>query len=117
MSTKKLGIIIEFGKRLKEWRENEGLSQAKLGELLGVAGVTIHEAENGANVGIKVVLGIAKENPNDLHWLLTGERPPTRIMEPGDNELFDAYKAADIKRRNIVQITLDLPVEKPNEKG
>ncbi len=49
-----LNLDMDVGKELRSWRRGEGLSQAKLGQRIGVDGQTISNLENGHTQGLKL---------------------------------------------------------------
>jgi len=63
--------------RLKEERERLGLSQSRLGELVGVGKTTIINWEKGASAPDAVQLSAMVEAKFDVQYILTGMRMTT----------------------------------------
>ncbi|MDH5542034.1 MAG: transcriptional regulator [Nitrospinota bacterium] len=108
MSNNLLVIFSGFGHRLRAWRENLNLSQSKVAELIGVSGPTIHEAEKGSNVGVKLIIGIASKWPNDIYYLLTGKHPETIQATTEERNLLETYRNADDNTKTIVDLALKI---------
>ena len=65
-----------LGGRLREARENLGLTQADVGESIGVNKQTVHRWEVGAAVPkIRHIIDLTEILGVTLDWLATGELP------------------------------------------
>lgn len=53
-------LLTEFGKCIRSFRKNAGMSQAQLAERVGVSRVNISEIERGSNPSISTFLRILK---------------------------------------------------------
>ena len=53
-------LLAEFGKYIRLFRKNAGMSQAQLAERVGVSRVNISEIERGSNTTISTFLRILK---------------------------------------------------------
>lgn len=58
--------------RLRKAREAAGLTQAELGELLGVTKTTVSRAERGEGITHRTMLQWAAQTRVPLHWLNAG---------------------------------------------
>ena len=63
--------------RLRKAREHAGLEQTELAELIGASRKTIGRAEGGAAVRRTTLIAWAFACGVDLHWVETGETPPS----------------------------------------
>ena len=65
---------ILFGKKLRELRENKGLTQEQLGELLDIEWQHVSRLENGKNLpSCAILVGIAKVFDIDIRTLVDYE--------------------------------------------
>lgn len=103
MSTEKNVIIKNFARRIKAFRNEHDLTIQQLADLTGVPYTTARQAENGTHVGYSFVIGIAEKFPNDLHYLLTGERPKERVVSEEECALLDWYGNAHHFDKDAVQ--------------
>ena len=73
-----------LGDRLRKAREDSGLSQSELAELLRVGRNTVSNAEVGARVPLRITIGKwAEVTAVPEEWLLTGEAPGAPTKGPG----------------------------------
>lgn len=80
---------IGFGKRLKARREEVGLTQERLGQLLGVKQKNISEWESGLTEpeDIDRLVLLATTLQAGVGWLVNGESPnPKRYVVPAEPE-------------------------------
>ncbi len=103
MSTEKSEILTLFSGRMKKWREDKGLTLQELADYIGFPYSTVREVENEKNVGYSIIVGIALKFPNDIHYLLTGEKPDsihfTKGREEEERELMDIFRALPHKKQ------------------
>lgn len=79
-------ILKTFAIRLREARRKSGLSQAELGQLLGVKATRIVELETGiSNVTLKTLAKLAQVLGRDARYFL-----PDSSAEPLSNETVEA---------------------------
>jgi transcriptional regulator with XRE-family HTH domain len=71
-------MLFEIGKHIRQERKKRKLSQARLGELLGMSRTTIGQIENGTvqDVGIRKLIRILEILDLELRVRLAGS-PPT----------------------------------------
>lgn len=75
--------------RIKELRQEKGLSQEKFGELVGVTRSHIASMENGKTLASKrVIKDIAEACNVNKEWVEFGEGPKERVMTQQDELAF-----------------------------
>lgn len=81
---------MELKDRLKQARKNKGLSQSKLGELVGISQTAIQYIENGRNQSSTKIFEIAKVLGVTPDWLLYGKEnaiPTADKVAPKSNTM------------------------------
>lgn len=103
MSTEKNEFASLFSERIRYFRISNGLSQDKYAEIIGVNKGNVNDAERGRLPSARFIAGIARAFPNDLYYLLTGEKPEiiylTKGREREERELMDIFRALPHKRQ------------------
>ena len=99
-----------FGKRLRKLRKEQGLSQLKLAEKIGLkTSVSICKMElDKTTPDIKTLAKLEKILKADLHWLITGKPSPgtinlTNALKP----IIEEYVSATLKEVNELNQRLD----------
>lgn len=74
-------FLEDFSKRLRNLREDKGLSRIEFSEKLGLSGPSqISRYENGVNSpGLEQLVRMAMVLDVDLHWLITGQLAPSTV--------------------------------------
>ncbi|MBB3004408.1 phage repressor protein C with HTH and peptisase S24 domain [Paraburkholderia tropica] len=85
-----------FGDRVREKREELGMSQEGLGKAAGISQSTIAQIERGRNQGTKHILSLARALGVDAEWLETG-RDAKHI--PAKTDASDIDQTWDLMRR------------------
>jgi len=113
MSSKKLEIDKNIGKRIKKIRLEYGLNGIKFAESIGIKQGTLSEFETGKNdVRKTIVLAISYIYNVNPDWLLTGEGEPYRKADNSVRESTAHYGGGS----DIVRIHQAI-VEKFNDKA
>lgn len=124
-------IGMSIGERIRSVRKERGLSQAELGELVGMAQGSISELESGASSGTTNLAKFADALKVNALWLETGKgsREPRSIdatnsefvslqwLRPDELELFSLFRGTDDRgRQNILNEGRRAPVivQKPS---
>lgn len=97
-----------FGENLKKWRKQRNLTQAKLGEAVGVTGAYIQQLELGkkTNPSLEIVMKLCdalKIAPFDLDY------------DFSENEMFQCLMNESIREKRITYLK-KLHQENPNDK-
>lgn len=102
----------DFGRRLKECREDAGLSQPALAKLVDLSQSNISELESSGQ-GSAAVTKLAIALSVDAHWLATGEGPREPLSCPLSIEVQQTIgrlnPAALAKLEAQLRVQLDLP--------
>lgn len=98
---------IDYGKlglKIKELRQNRGLTQEKLGELVNCNTSHISNIENNhTKVSLNVLLSIANSLHSSIDYLLSNQYENTSLAL--DNEILRVLKDCDnIKKEKILKI-------------
>ncbi|WP_404480026.1 helix-turn-helix transcriptional regulator [Novosphingobium sp. BL-52-GroH] len=89
--------------RIREYRKKAGLSQAELGERVGLHQTQIGNLENGGrNLTFEWARRIAKALEVRLADLLSEEDNPDRL-EPAERELVHHYRKADETQKHLIE--------------
>ena len=82
-----------IGERVKKSRQEEGLTQTQLGEILGMTKSNVSDYErNKANPPIKVLMKISDLCKIDFEWLATGRGDKAPRTESDDRAVFKLNK-------------------------
>ncbi len=74
MADRSAEIVTETAKRIKAFRESEGLTQTKFGEMINKDQSTILRYESGRlSIPIDVIIALNRIFGMNLEWLLTGK--------------------------------------------
>lgn len=94
---------IEIGKRIKQRREQLGMTQEELGSLLWLNKSTIQRYESGkiTNIKIPVLHAIAKQLNVDPNWLALKTDEMSSFRERYD--LYDENSAEDIELQEYLE--------------
>lgn len=94
---------------LKEERERLGLSQTRLGELVGAGKTTVINWEKGASAPDAIQLAAMAAVGADVLYILTGQRvgsvAPTPALKPDESALLDNYRHSPKDQQAILQAT------------
>lgn len=75
-------LYIAMGDRLREYRNNKGLTQDKVAELLGMSLTYYGRIERGlSGLSLEKLIMVQKELGIDPTYLLTGEKQPTLKLD------------------------------------
>ena len=101
-----------IGSRIKNARENVGISQEQLGKMCGTTKQTIFKYENGVvtNIPMDRIVDIANALCVDPCILMGWERrenPATPDLTPDESDLLRKYRALDESGRGRVRNVLD----------
>lgn len=107
---------MSLGARLREERERLGLSQPRLGELLGVTKQTVFSWESGRTAPDGFHLMALADAGFDVAWVVTGERdgPGLSVREQA---LVDNYRALRPGDQDAAQTLLDSLAQSKVKKG
>lgn len=86
--------LTTFAERIEFVLEQEGVSQAELGRLIGVERATVREWISGRSKSPRpeVVFRIEDKLGYSARWLATGEEPiKARKIDPADTTILDAF--------------------------
>ncbi len=79
-------VDLHVGRRLKLRRSLKGMSQERLGELLGLTFQQVQKYERGANrIGSSRLFEIAKVLDAPVEWFFAGAEAPPRLPVPIEN--------------------------------
>ena len=80
-------MLFEIGKYIRQERKKRKLSQAKLGELLGMSRTTIGQIENGSiqDVGVRKLIRILETLDLELHVRVASGRPTLEELRDEDD--------------------------------
>jgi len=100
-------ILTTFGKRVKEERQKNGMTQEELAEYVCVSDDTIKRIENGKSVKLDIAYNIAEA----LHVPL-GSLLPRQDLSSSEDEIIEKIHAA----QETLQLLLEQYKEKINKK-
>ena len=80
-------MLFEIGKHIRQERKKRELSQAKLGELLGMSRTTIGQIENGSirDVGVRKLIRILETLDLELRVRIASGRPTLDELRDEDD--------------------------------
>ena len=80
-------MLFEIGKHIRQERKKRKLSQAKLGELLGMSRTTIGQIENGTiqDVGVRKLIRILEILDLELRVRIASDRPTLDELRAEDD--------------------------------
>ena len=108
--------------RLIELRKHLGLTQARLGQLVGLSDGSVSRIESGQTIigdkHIKLICGTLGINET---WLKTGEGPMFTEEIPGQKQLLEAFRQLSPGGRKtaikVAEVLLDSEAERAFEEG
>ena len=79
-------MLFEIGKQIRRERKKRKLSQAKLGELLGMSRTTIGQIENGTiqDIGVRKLIRILEILDLELRVRIASSRPTLEELRDED---------------------------------
>ncbi len=95
------------GTRLREERERMGLTQAAMGEMLGMAKHSILNYEGDKRSPDAVFMTAIAQAGADVLYILTGQRTPKAVLSAEESALLDNYNSADEKGKAAARAVLD----------
>lgn len=91
-----------FGKRVAERREQQGLSPAELGEIIGIPYATVYSWENGDVSRPGRILDLARALHTTPEWLQFGEGQSSTAVQDAAEEMLDVLRLVrDDKMANL----------------
>ena len=111
------GDKVSFGKRLIELRENRNISRKELAEIMEVPYTTLRNYETDAREpGHLFLIKLSKYFNVTTDFLLDVEEAKSKSVKSSvADELFTAYDQATFDKKNIVRLTLGLPLLKEQD--